>query len=468
MPRDSKKQSDTIVQYRRPWNINIGMIIFAVILVYLLISIFSYMNSEKIVGYEVKSGSLSSNRVFRGIALRKEEIVTSEYAGYINYYHEEGDRIGNRNLVYTIDESGTVMDYINAQNAGEATFSDEDLKELRSDVISFTSTFAPRSFSSVYEFKNGVLSTTRKLSSNTILSQIEAMDAGGLSASVHYGYAPTTGDIVYSVDGYEQTLFPDLTLADINGTDYRKDQLANGRLLSRGDPVFKLCTDENWSIVIAVSSLEEAQALKDEEYVRIRFLKNQYESWAKVDMRPGEEEDLYYVSLSFTNSMVTFCQDRYIDIEILSTDKIGLKIPNTAIVESEFFLVPKDFVTQSVSGRGVLRLGATEAGSQTTDFIPAPPYSETDDYYYLDQTALRIGDTLIKPDSNETYTLSSLGTLVGVYNINKGYADFKLINVLYSNDEYSIVVPNNIYGLSEYDYIVLDASKIAPDQLIYQ
>ena len=46
------------------------------------------------------------------------------------------------------------------------------------------------------------------------------------------------------------------------------------------------------------------------------------------------------------------------------------------------------------------------------------------------ETALRIGDTLIKPDSNETYTLSSLGTLVGVYNINKGYADFKLINVL--------------------------------------
>ena len=444
------------------------MIIFAVILVYILISIFTYMNTEKIVGYEVKSGSLSSNRVFRGIALRREEIVTSDYAGYINYYHEEGDRIGNHNLVYTIDESGTVMDYINAQNAGEASFTDENLKELRSDVISFISNFSPRSFSSVYEFKNSVLSTTRKLSSNTILSQIEAMDEGGLSASIHYGYAPATGDIVYSVDGYEQTLFEDVTAKDLEGNEYRKDTLDNGRLIAQGDPVFKLCTDENWTIVIAVSSLEEAQALKDENYVRVRFLKNQYESWAKVDMRPGEEEDLFYVSLSFTNSMVTFCQDRYIDIEILNTDRIGLKIPNTAIVESEFFLVPKDFLTQSVSGQGVLRLGTTEAGSQTTEFIVSPPYSETEEYYYLDQTSLRLGDTLIKPDSDETYTISALGTLVGVYNINKGYADFKLINVLYSNDEYSIVVPNNVYGLSEYDYIVLDASKIAPDQLIYQ
>ena len=57
-------------------------------------------------------------------------------------------------------------------------------------------------------------------------------------------------------------------------------------------------------------------------------------------------------------------------------------------------------------------------------------------------------------------------TLIGVYNINKGFADFKEITILYSNDEYSIVKSNPNYGLLEYDYIVLDAESINEDDFI--
>nr|MCR5556493.1 hypothetical protein [Butyrivibrio sp.] len=53
--------------------------------------------------------------------------------------------------------------------------------------------------------------------------------------------------------------------------------------------------------------------------------------------------------------------------------------------------------------------------------------------------------------------------LVGVYNINKGYADFRQIKILYQNDEYSIVKSNTTYGLAVYDYIVLDSSLIDGD-----
>lgn len=80
---------------------------------------------------------------------------------------------------------------------------------------------------------------------------------------------------------------------------------------------------------------------------------------------------------------------------------------------------------------------------------------------------LRIGDYIIKPDSNEKYAISKRGSLTGVYNINKGYADFKQINILYKNDEYSIVKSNTQYGLSVYDYIVLDASTVTDDEFIY-
>ncbi len=441
--------------------------IFAVILFYLIVSIYSYFSSEKIVGYEVKTGSLSANHVYRGIALRQEQVVFSDSAGYVNYYNEEGDRVGKGNLVYTVDESGTVMDYINAQNAGESFFTEEDLNQLRGDIVNFVNGFSPENFSTVYDFKNTIRSTTQRISGNGILATIRSMDQNSISGSIHYGYSPDTGDIAYYLDGFESRSFSDISINDFNQASYNKELLENGMLVSQGDPVFKLCTDENWSLVIAVEDEETAKELEELEYVRVRFLKNQYESWGKVS-RMNDLDGHFFVNLAFTNSMVTFCSDRFVDIELSTAGESGLKVPNTAIVKSDFFLVPKEYLTQSGSVKGVLRQTYTENGMLSTNFVTAPPYSETDKEYYLDQTALRIGDVLVKPDSSETFTIGKFAELIGVYNINKGYADFRLIDILYSNEEYSIVVPNSVYGLSEYDFIVLDASKVFPDQFIYQ
>ncbi|MFQ9085938.1 MAG: HlyD family efflux transporter periplasmic adaptor subunit [Roseburia sp.] len=56
--------------------------------------------------------------------------------------------------------------------------------------------------------------------------------------------------------------------------------------------------------------------------------------------------------------------------------------------------------------------------------------------------------------------------LQGVYNINKGYAVFKQISILYQNEEYSIVETGTSYGLSLYDHIALDGSKVNENDLI--
>ena len=64
--------------------------------------------------------------------------------------------------------------------------------------------------------------------------------------------------------------------------------------------------------------------------------------------------------------------------------------------------------------------------------------------------------------------ISKSGTLTGVYNMNKGYADFKQITILDKNDEYAIVSSNTKYGLTVYDRIVLDATSVNNDDFIYQ
>ena len=50
-----------VTKYRRPLNLNIGMLIFAAILIYVLIGVFMYFKTEHIVGYSVKKTTLDDN-----------------------------------------------------------------------------------------------------------------------------------------------------------------------------------------------------------------------------------------------------------------------------------------------------------------------------------------------------------------------------------------------------------------------
>ena len=161
--------------------------------------------------------------------------------------------------------------------------------------------------------------------------------------------------------------------------------------------------------------------------------------------------------------MEAFASDRFVDIEIQSNEERGLKVPNSAITTGEFFLVPKEYVFEGTNGQlGVLLSVYTgsSSNSQGTRFIPAVPYSETDQEYYIDNSVLRDGEIIERPNSTDQYTLGKKETLIGVYYINKGYPDFRQVHVIMENNDYSIVTPNELYGLQEHDYIVLHADSI--------
>lgn len=457
---------DNVVKYRKPLNINIGMVIFAAIFVYIVVCVFGYFTEKHIVPYEVKEGSLSSNNVYQGIALRSEEIVTASQAGYINYYAREGERVGVGNLVYTLDESGKLSEYLTDEGSGENSLSDKDLSELKTEILGFTSNFDETEFAQTYDFKYSVKGTVLKLANANVLENIDKINSSGISELVAFCPAPKSGIVIYSVDGYEDLTIEQFTSDLFENDEYEKKQLISNELIANGDPVYKLSTNEDWSIVIQTDE-EKAAELVELEYVKVKFLKNQNTSWGEVATYTNPDGEVF-IELKFNNSMVTFCTDRFIDIELITEDETGLKIPNSSIVEKEFFIVPKEYVTQSgVNGNtGVMREAFDENGTATTEFVETTIYKETETEYYLDDSQLRIGDYIIKPESTQKQSISKRGTLIGVYNINKGYADFKQINILYQNEEYSIVKSNTQYGLNVYDYIVLDAASVEEDEII--
>lgn len=459
-------RSNKILKYRKPLHINIGMIIFAVIFVYIVICVFMYFTQKHIEAHQVTVGSLSSNNIYKGIALRDEEIVNAERAGYVNYYAREGERVGVGNLVYTLDESGKLADYINAEET-DSTLTARDLNELKTEILGFKNNFDPRFFSSVYDFKYNVKGTVLKLANANILENVDKINASGMSELISFCRAPATGILIYSVDGFEDLTLEQFTRDLYDTKTYEKTQLISNELVEAGQPVYKISKKEDWSIVIQTDQ-SKADELLEAEYVKVKFLKNQDTSWGEVSSFTNAEGDIF-VELTFTNSMISFCTDRFIDIELILEEDTGLKIPNSSIVEKEFFIVPKEYVVQggNSNGYGVLRETYTEDGAATTEFIETSIYGETDAEYYLDDMVLRIGDYIIKPESTEKFAVSKRGSLTGVYNINKGYADFKQINILYQNDEYSIVKSNTQYGLSVYDYIVLDATAVEDNEFIY-
>ncbi|SFB67822.1 HlyD family efflux transporter periplasmic adaptor subunit [Butyrivibrio sp. YAB3001] len=442
-------------------NINIGVVIFGVIAIYVIISVITYLKRDHIVGYEVKEGSLSTNNIYDAIAIRQEEIVTSDTAGYVNYFAAEGGRVAVGNLVYTVDESGQLLDYLKSQGSDEVTLSDDDLSELRSQMIDFKSSFDEHTFYTVYDFKVGIDGTVQKLSNNSVLQNIQSLNASSSTLkSISYKYSANTGIVVYSTDGYEEITPSQLTLQDFDNSNYTKNQLINNTLVKIGDPIYKLCTNEDWSVVIYEKDPDKVNDLLEMGYIKVRFIKNQNESWGKVSSVTNSEGDTFVV-LTFTNSLITFCKDRYLDIELIAEDEKGLKIPNSSVVNKSFYLIPKDYIIKNNdNSTGVLRDKYDEQGNETSEFVKISIYSETDSEYYIDTSELRSGDLLIKPDSTDRFNVGKQDTLVGVYNINKGYADFRQIRVLYENEEYSIVKSNTMYGLNVYDYIVLDASVI--------
>lgn len=464
----ANQNPNKITKYRRPLNINIGMVIFAVIFIYIVICVFMYFTSKHIVWYEVQEGSLSTNNTYEAIAIRDETIVNATDNGYVNYFAREGARVAVGDLVYTVDESGKLNDYIGISSTGENSLSQTDLAELKSDIVGFANSFdRRRNFNSVYDFKYEMEGNVLKLSNYNILESIESIQASELTGLIKQCTAVLPGIIIYSTDGYEDLTLEMITAEMFDKKNYEKTQLLSNDLVAAGDPVYKISSNEDWSLVIQVDKAREEELLKA-EYVRVRFLKNQEVSWGKVESFTNEKGDIF-VKLTFTNSMITFCNERFVDIELILEDETGLKIPNSSIVEKEFFIVPKGYVTKggNSNASGVLREAYTEEGEATTEFVEASIYNETEEEYYLDGASLRIGEYIVMPETSEKYALSKRGSLIGVYNINKGYADFKQINILYNNDEYSIVQSNTSYGLNVYDYIVLDATTVSEDELIH-
>ncbi len=460
----SKRQHGLVMDEKWGRRITAFVVLF---LLYLIWQFILVLGKKEISSYQVRAGELAENRVFRAVLQREEEVITSEQTGYIAYFAREGEHVGVGDLLYAIDETGSLNDLLNRSD-GETSMDEADLSELRSQIIDFAGGFTPIEFQSCYDFTYRLNGSLLKLANSNVLSSLADISSAHSADLVRLNYSAEPGYVVYHTDGLESVSENSIdNLMDEEA--HQKEQLLSNSLVAAGDPVYKLITSEDWSILIGVDP-ERAASMEADGYVQVKFLKNRQILWGQVTELIPYDEELVYVRLAFNNSMLNFCTDRYLDVELVESNSEGLKIPTSSIVHKEFFLVPKDYLLMDGGENTLIFLRKTflADGTASSEEMKLEVYAEDDDYYYVDDTQLRIGDYLIKPESMAEFAVSQKGELVGVYNINKGYADFRRVVILYQNDDYAIVKSNTAYGLNEYDYIALDAASLKDDEFVFE
>ncbi len=455
---------------RRQQNTNnrqIGLIIVLLIIVYIISQFFKLINRNDISSYQVKEGSLAISSVYTGIAIREEEVFQCADTGYINYLAREGEHLACGDLLYIIDQGGALDELLNQGNLGENSLSDQDLSNLKTDIINFNSAFDKSHFSEVYDFLYSMDGSILKLVNMNILNELDEGQTDINLDLVKLNRAPKAGYVVYHTDGYENISENGITPEMFDTEQYERQQLINNTLVEQGQDVYKMITSENWMLAIQLEE-ERALELMGETYAEIKFLSTQETVWAAI--RVQQMGDSFYAYLSLNNSVVTFCNERYIDIELITRNEQGLKIPISAIDYRQFNVVPEAYRIDRIDANNstFLRKTFLEDGQQSSEIVSVAVYAEKEEGIYVDANQLKIGDYLLLENSMSENAVSQIGELVGVYCINQGYAEFRQIVILYQNDEYAIIQKNTPSGINEYDYIVLDASVVSPDDFIFE
>lgn len=485
MAKTGKKRKKVVRMGR---TLNVGVVFFGFIAIYLIICIYMYFTSTHISGYEVIEGNLATDYRYTGIALRTEQVYSTEKTGYINYYASESEKVSVLSTVYTLDESGKMADILQ-ENAGDISLGEEDYAELRSQISTYMSSFSDMEFDSVYNFKTNVDSTILELVNQNMIDKLDSATDDNSALFTRYN-AATAGVVEYYIDGYEDASLDDLNADWFDETKYQRQNLRTNELVSSGDPAYKLVTDENWKLVFPLDAemesyildkmqanqrtAEDGTVTQGTTYIQIQFDKDGEAVWPSVtvEYRDGQA----YGVLSFVNSMVRYANERYLSFEVLRDETSGLKIPRTAITEKDFYVIPAAYLTKVENDTGFMKQVTGEDGAVTAQFVNCTIYYQDEENAYADpeeesfSTSMKklvSGDLLVKTDSSETYQVGQTAKLTGVYNINKGYTIFRRVEVLYENEEYSIVKEGTSFGLSVYDRIVLNAATVTEDQVIY-
>ena len=468
-----KKKNTEVVslqKYKRKGHLNIGTILFGIIFVYLVFTVLIYFTKDRVSVYEVREGSILKDRNLTGMILRKETVVNAEKSGYVNYFVDDAQKVALGTNIYTITSSKLETQTDQDSNE-EVSLNADEWNSILLKAQGFNESYSPEEFKTASNLKSEV---TAILQNNTTQSRVAQLNSILQSGNVDAFQSQDDGIVELSVDGYENLTTDNITDEMFDKANYSVTELSGNQKIDAGQPVYRLVTDEEWTVTIRLTSdlaetFQKKMNGEDSLSVEVKFLKDNKSQWGT--MRLTEKKNDVYANITFKDSMIRYADERFVNIELILEDESGLKIPKTSVTEKDCYAVPVDYITSGGASQneGVYRQ-TTKKGKTTTEFIPVTIINEDTEsgIAYLDTENLKKGDTLLLPESSDTRDLVKTESIKGVYNVNKGYAVFRQVQILSEGDEYYIIAEGNSYSLSNYDHIALNGDSVRDNQIVSQ
>lgn len=464
-----KSKNKRIVRYRKPLNINIGVVIFALIFLYLGISCILYLSKEKISIYEVVKGESETipGITATGVALRSEQVTNAPTTGYVNFYVKDGSKVAVGSTLYTMDENGEFSEMLQTATENDAVLTSANLEEIRTDITSFIHDYDNMDFGEVYDFRNNLnLSLIESVNLNALQTINQSLAEEG-SQTLTLNKADTSGVISLYTDGMEGLTPETITEDSFDEKKYEKTVVSSDKPTEAGTPLYKTTVDENWKIVIPLTE-EQVKNYSDTTVVDIYFPSESIKTSAYFSIIQNGSSS--YGVIELRRYMIQFVDKRYVDVQIIGDSQVGLKIPKTSVTEKDFYTIPEEYLTTGGDSNkeGFLVETISETGETLYNFTSVEITEKKDGLCYVDDSDMKAGTILLQPDSTNKYKVQSMAKLTGVYNVNTGYTVFRHVEILSEKNGYYIVESGTKYGLQVYDQIVLNASLVKESQVIFK
>lgn len=338
------------------------LILVTVVIVYLIFRMIPTLYASNLKTITVEHGYIEISVKTDGIILRDEKVYKINGTGKVVYLADEGKKLGkgmkvaqiirnskNYDLEKEIEEIENRIKTLQENNISTEIFS-EDLEKNENYIEDITEKIKQKVILGQYEEINNLkeeleLRMNKQAyisgekgylgeSLNQLKNRKEEL-IKQLDASKEIYYSDKTGILSYKIDGLEEIFsssnISNLTVEDYKIIEKRQVNLRNNEAIKHGDPIFKICDNYYWYIMVKIDN-ECLDSLEEGNDVYIRIGKEDKEYKANIyKINKGEQESLIIFRLD--DYLYKFIDDRYVNIDIIKKKYEGMKIPKTSIVE---------------------------------------------------------------------------------------------------------------------------------------
>ena len=428
------------------------IVLFFIVLTYIIFNFVKIFNKEEVKVYEVTTGEIVNVDRHKGFIYRDESIATCANDGYINFFVTNAERVNRGAFIYAVNDAPSEVKQYELNNKDKST--------IKQNIKMYNNNISNLEFSNVYLAKDGLKELINEIN---IVKQLEDIDIEKELDAKEKGYAKYAGLISFLIDGFETAkveYFTDNFIKNYSLVKYA----AQKKMVSSNDAVYKIIKSPEF--VIAFDSSYDYDNYDKKDALHIKFVYENVTANGRIESFIGSDNKKHF-KLYITEYPEKFIEKRVVDFEIENKKVHGFKIPIKSIISKDCFIIPKNIIEKDINTDESIcyKYGANGAKEKVAFNIS----KEDDKYYYISiddaLSKVKYGDVLTNR-YNDTYSLSEVVKLEGVYNMNKGYAVFKNIEVIDRTNEYAIIKKNTINGVSIYDHLALNASEINEGDLI--